>query len=71
SILRFLVDFTRFYGADERLASLSHNQVVCIVLFVIFGGFILKGFLFKEDQPSVNHSTPAADGPGTSTQAHP
>ncbi len=42
SMLRFAVDFTRFYGPDERLGGLSHNQVVCIALFVVFAGLILK-----------------------------
>jgi phosphatidylglycerol:prolipoprotein diacylglycerol transferase len=50
SILRFFVDFSRVYGANERLGGLSHNQIVCIVFFVLFGGFILKGLLFKEEK---------------------
>jgi prolipoprotein diacylglyceryltransferase len=49
AVLRFVVDFSRYYGANERLGGLSHNQIVCIVLFIIFGGLILKGLLFKED----------------------
>jgi phosphatidylglycerol---prolipoprotein diacylglyceryl transferase len=49
SILRFLIDFSRVYTANERLGGLSHNQIVCIVLFVIFGGLVLKGLLFKEE----------------------
>jgi phosphatidylglycerol:prolipoprotein diacylglycerol transferase len=64
AILRFVVDFSRFYAPNERLAGLSHNQVVCIVLFVIFGGFILKGFLFKEEpqrpSPVTNDANPPA-----------
>jgi phosphatidylglycerol:prolipoprotein diacylglycerol transferase len=60
SILRFIVDFSRYYGPNEQLAGLSHNQIVCIVLFVIFGGLILKGFLFKDEQV-----TRAAALPGT------
>ncbi len=45
SMLRFSVDFTRHYTADERIATLSHNQIVCIILFIIFAGFILKNFI--------------------------
>ena len=64
AILRFVVDFSRFYAPNERLAGLSHNQVVCIVLFVIFGGLILKGFLFKEEpqrpSPVTNDANPPA-----------
>jgi prolipoprotein diacylglyceryltransferase len=48
AVLRFFVDYTRFYSDGERLAGLSHNQVICIILFVIFAGLILKNFLFKE-----------------------
>lgn len=49
SVLRFLVDFTRYYAEDERIATLSHNQIVCIVIFVIFAGLILKNFIFKKE----------------------
>jgi phosphatidylglycerol:prolipoprotein diacylglycerol transferase len=52
SVLRFIVDFSRYYGTNERLGGLSHNQIVCIVLFIIFGGLILRGFMFKEEVPS-------------------
>ena len=49
SILRFLVDFTRYYAEDERVATLSHNQIVCIVIFVIFTGLILKNYIFTKE----------------------
>lgn len=54
SVLRFAVDFTRHYGDGERLGGLSHNQVVCIVIFAIFGGLILKGFMgeSESDEPA-------------------
>ena len=45
SVIRFFVDFTRFYGADERLFGLSHNQIVCIIIFVVFSGLILKNLI--------------------------
>lgn len=52
SVLRFIVDFSRFYGTNERLGGLSHNQIVCIILFIIFGGLILRGLMFKEETTS-------------------
>jgi prolipoprotein diacylglyceryltransferase len=66
SVLRFIIDFTRYYGADERLGGLSHNQIVCIVLFVIFGGLILKGLMFGEEAQkpkSGDSALPPADPP--------
>ncbi len=48
SVLRFMVDFTRFYGEGEKVGGLSHNQIVCIVLFVVFGGLIARHLLFSE-----------------------
>lgn len=42
AVLRFLVDLTRHYGAGETLGALSHNQVVCLVLFAVFGVLILR-----------------------------
>jgi len=58
TVLRFAVDFSRFYGTGERLGGLSHNQIVCIVLFVIFGGLILRGLMFREEAKRL----PAAGG---------
>jgi phosphatidylglycerol:prolipoprotein diacylglycerol transferase len=52
AVLRFAVDFFRFYGPDERLGGLSHNQIVCIILFIVFGGLMLRGFLFTEETPA-------------------
>ncbi|HUI91679.1 MAG TPA: prolipoprotein diacylglyceryl transferase [Chitinivibrionales bacterium] len=49
AVLRFAVDFTRFYTPQERLGPLSHNQIVCIVFFILFSGLILRHFLFKEE----------------------
>lgn len=47
SVVRFSVDFTRFYSADERLFGLSHNQIVCIALFTVFSVLILKNLLIS------------------------
>jgi phosphatidylglycerol---prolipoprotein diacylglyceryl transferase len=49
AVLRFGVDFTRFYTAQEKIGPLSHNQIVCIAFFILFSGLILKNFLFKEE----------------------
>lgn len=50
SVLRFLVDFTRYYSEDEKIASLSHNQIVCIVIFVVFMGLIVKNIIFESEE---------------------
>lgn len=50
AILRFCVDFSRYYSANEHVGPLSHNQIVCIILFIVFAGLILKNILFKEEQ---------------------
>ncbi len=48
AILRFMVDFSRHYETSEKLGPLSHNQVVCIILFIVFTGLVLKELLFRE-----------------------
>jgi len=42
AVLRFGVELTRHFEPGERLGPLTHNQVVCIVLFVFFGGLTLR-----------------------------
>lgn len=42
AVLRFLVELTRHFEPGERLGPLTHNQVVCVVLFAIFGGLALR-----------------------------
>ncbi|MBN1760673.1 MAG: prolipoprotein diacylglyceryl transferase [Chitinispirillaceae bacterium] len=64
TILRFMVDFSRHYQVNEKLGPLSHNQVVCIVLFIIFAGLILKEVLFKEE-PSAVPVTPPGERPAS------
>jgi phosphatidylglycerol:prolipoprotein diacylglycerol transferase len=51
TVLRFCIDFTRFYTPQEKIGPLSHNQIVCITLFVLFAGLILKNFISKDDTP--------------------
>jgi phosphatidylglycerol:prolipoprotein diacylglycerol transferase len=60
SVLRFIVDCTRFYTPHEKLGPLSHNQVICIVFFVLFSGLILRNFVSSEQPPS-NPGTPDAE----------
>lgn len=52
AILRFCIDFTRFYTPQEKLGQLSHNQFVCIAFFILFAGLILKNLMFKEEEPN-------------------
>ena len=60
AVLRFFVDCSRYYSPDERpFGVLSHNQVICIVMFVIFGGLILKNTLFKEDSKETSSQPPS------------
>jgi len=58
AVLRFFDDFLRFYAPDERILSLSHNQILCIGLFILFGGLILKHIIFPNDHAS--EENPAA-----------
>jgi phosphatidylglycerol:prolipoprotein diacylglycerol transferase len=69
SVLRFCVDFSRFYSTSERLGGLSHNQIVCIALFIIFGGLILKGFLFKEEAQALPHNASRGEKPSSVADA--
>ena len=63
TVLRFGDDFTRYYGPGEKLGPLSHNQVVCIALFVIFGGLILRN-LMPSDPASTAQAGSDDDGKG-------
>ncbi len=61
SVLRFFIDFSRYYSANEHIGPLSHNQIVCIILFIIFSGLILKNVLFKEETPVKSTNTNEAN----------
>ncbi len=69
AVARFSIDFTRYYAPDERVAGLSHNQIVCIGLFILFGGLLLKGFLF--DTQSEKQQTAAKNESKTDKSASP
>ena len=42
SVLRFMVEYTRHFEPGEMLGPFTHNQVVCIVLFVASGFLVLR-----------------------------
>jgi phosphatidylglycerol:prolipoprotein diacylglycerol transferase len=60
TVIRFLVDFSRFYAPDERLGGFSHNQIFCILFFIVFAALILRGLLFKP-QPQPPEALSVAD----------
>ncbi|MFP4013220.1 MAG: prolipoprotein diacylglyceryl transferase [Chitinispirillaceae bacterium] len=68
SVLRFMVDFSRVYMPSEKLGPLSHNQVVCIFMFIVFGGLILRNYLNREvaPQPAVDSKQVESDEPSES-----
>jgi phosphatidylglycerol:prolipoprotein diacylglycerol transferase len=43
AVLRFFVEMTR-HIETTKIGPFSHNQIICIVLFIVFGGIILKKF---------------------------
>ena len=73
TILRFAVDFSRHYETNERIGNLSHNQILCIVLFIVFTGLVVKELLGKETavaaggKPPTPQKVPDASPPGTSS----
>ncbi|MFP4417956.1 MAG: prolipoprotein diacylglyceryl transferase [Chitinispirillaceae bacterium] len=69
AISRFSIDFTRYYSPDEQIAGLSHNQIVCIGLFVVFGGMLLKGFLFDSNKQQESVSQESANSSGEKTES--
>ncbi|MDR2578356.1 MAG: prolipoprotein diacylglyceryl transferase [Chitinispirillales bacterium] len=44
AVLRFFVEMTR-YIETQKIGPFSHNQVICIVLFTVFGWLILKNVI--------------------------
>jgi phosphatidylglycerol:prolipoprotein diacylglycerol transferase len=57
AVLRFFVDYSRHYGQGESFGPFSHNQVICIIMFVAFGSLIMKSMIF--DKPEEKTSSPA------------
>jgi phosphatidylglycerol:prolipoprotein diacylglycerol transferase len=41
AVLRFFVEMARFIET-QKIGPFSHNQIICIVLFFVFGGIIVK-----------------------------
>jgi phosphatidylglycerol:prolipoprotein diacylglycerol transferase len=66
ALLRFSVDFTRYYEPDEMFGGLSHNQILCIILFVVFAGLIVWNSLHP--RASVPTETDASLGDHGSRQ---
>jgi len=56
SILRFGDDFTRYYTKDEMWAGLSHNQIFCILLFLVAS--VSWAVLFRRAQTAEAASQP-------------
>jgi len=67
SILRFVIDYTRYYTPDEHIFGLTHNQVVCIGIFVVFGGLILKN-LIAENPAQAGAGSPVAPVPDSGAE---
>jgi phosphatidylglycerol---prolipoprotein diacylglyceryl transferase len=47
AVLRFFIETVR-YIETQKIGPFSHNQLICIVLFLVFGGLIVKGFRAKK-----------------------
>jgi phosphatidylglycerol:prolipoprotein diacylglycerol transferase len=62
TVIRFLVDYSRFYAPDERIGMFTHNQVFCIIFFIVFGALIVRGLLFKPQPPEADAGAPGAEG---------
>jgi prolipoprotein diacylglyceryltransferase len=54
--IRFFIELTRVYTEAEKIGPLTHNQVICVVLFAVFGGLIVKKFLAGGDKPRPNRA---------------
>jgi phosphatidylglycerol:prolipoprotein diacylglycerol transferase len=63
SVLRFAVDFTRFYYPGEKIGPLSHNQIVCIVFFVVFLGLIVRQAMFGAETAGQKNPSPPPPAP--------
>ncbi|MDR2694301.1 MAG: prolipoprotein diacylglyceryl transferase [Chitinispirillales bacterium] len=43
AVLRFFIETVRYIEV-QKIGPFSHNQLICIVLFLVFGGIIIKKF---------------------------
>jgi len=43
--VRFCIELTRAYTPGEMVGPLTHNQVICIVTFFVFGGLAVRGLI--------------------------
>ncbi|MDR3012293.1 MAG: prolipoprotein diacylglyceryl transferase [Chitinispirillales bacterium] len=49
AVLRFFVETTR-YIETQKIGPFSHNQIICIALFTVFGYLIVKNFIATRKQ---------------------
>lgn len=47
---RFIIDFVRSYTPDEKFGVFSHNQILCIALFFVFGAAMLNKIINKGEK---------------------
>jgi len=52
AVMRFFIEMTRVYTESEKVGPLTHNQVICTVLFAVFGGLIVKNFIAGGGKPA-------------------
>jgi len=55
AVMRFFIELTRVYVRSEMVGPFTHNQVICIVLFAVFGGLILKKFFIDNRQNTIKN----------------
>jgi len=54
ALMRFFIELTRVYTPSEKVGPLTHNQVICIVLFAVFGGLIVRNFVVGAGVKSIS-----------------
>jgi phosphatidylglycerol:prolipoprotein diacylglycerol transferase len=53
--LRFFIELTRVYAEAQMVGPFTHNQVICIVSFVVFGALIVRGIVNGDSGRIVNN----------------
>ncbi|MCL2183250.1 MAG: prolipoprotein diacylglyceryl transferase [Chitinispirillia bacterium] len=61
ALLRFFIEMTR-YIETTKIGPFSHNQIICMVTFVIFGGLAVRGLIRGNAKGGDNGSSGNADG---------